>query len=88
MGSKVALTLLERALEALEQSTKMLKVALDLAKQGNQAEAERLRNEARTQRTISTLLMTEANSLNLNFRRPARSQPSPDTANTTAQVRN
>lgn len=61
MGSRAGLNLREQALEALEKSTKMFEVAFELLKQGNRAEAERLRNEARTQRTISTLLMAEAN---------------------------
>jgi len=49
------------ALEALEKSTKMFEVAFKLQTQGNQVEADRVRNEARTQRNISTILMTEAN---------------------------
>ncbi len=61
MGSREGLSLRERALEALEKSTKTLEVAFGLLKQGNQAEADRLRDEARKQRTISTLLMAEAN---------------------------
>ena len=63
MGSREGLTLREKALEALEKSTKMLQVALDLLTQGNQAESERVHKEARRQRTISTLLMVEANKL-------------------------
>lgn len=65
MGSREGLTLREKALEALEKSTKMLQVALDLMMQGNQIEATRVRQEARKQRTISTFLMAEANSLDL-----------------------
>jgi hypothetical protein len=41
----------------------MFAVAIELIKQGNGVEAERLRNEAHTQRTLSTLLMSEANRL-------------------------
>ena len=63
MGSREKMSLREMAVEALENSTTMLKVASALRKQGNQAEADRLRNEARTQRTVSTLLMAEANRL-------------------------
>jgi hypothetical protein len=59
------LTLRKRALEALEGSTKMLLVAVRLLKQGNRVEADRVREEARTQRTISTLLLAEANRLQL-----------------------
>lgn len=51
----------QQALEALEKSTKMYGVALNLMKQGNKAEGERVWNEARAQRTISTLLMSQAN---------------------------
>ena len=60
------LTLRKRALEALQRSTKMLEVAIRLLKQGNRAESDRVKSEARTQRTISTLLMAEANKLDLN----------------------
>ena len=67
MGSRDGLTLREKALEALESSTKMLQVALDLLTQGNQVEATRVRDEARKQRTISTLLMAEANNLDMNL---------------------
>ena len=66
MRNSDGLTLRKRALEALERSTKMLEVAIRLLKQGNRAESDRVRNEARTQRTISTLLMAEANNLELN----------------------
>ena len=60
------LALRQRALEALERSTRMLEVAVRLLKQGNRAESERVKSEARTQRTISTLLMAEANNLGIN----------------------
>ena len=63
MGTRDRLTLRERALESLEKSTKMLQVAMELLTQGNQAEATRLRKEARKQRILSTLLMAEANTL-------------------------
>jgi hypothetical protein len=53
----------KQALQALEKSTRMFDVAFDLLKQGNESEAERVRDEARAERTISTLLMAEANSL-------------------------
>lgn len=74
MGSREGLTLREKALEALERSTKMLQVALDLLTQGNQVESARVHKEARKQRTISTLLMAEANRLetNLNVVRSVR----------------
>lgn len=65
MRGSDGLTLRKRALEALERSTRMLEVAIRLLKQGNRAESERVKGEARTQRTISTLLMVEANNLEL-----------------------
>ena len=65
MRGSDGLTLRKRALEALERSTRMLEVAIRLLKQGNRAESERVKSEARTQRTISTLLMAEANNLEL-----------------------
>lgn len=63
MVGKDGLELRKKALEILEKSTKMLEVALTLMKQGNRAEADRVRDDARRQRTISTLLMAEANQL-------------------------
>ena len=65
MGTSEGLTLRKRALEALERSTRMLEVAIRLLKQGNRAESDRVKAEARTQRTISKLLMAEANNLEL-----------------------
>ncbi len=44
----------------------MLEVAIRLLKQGNRAESDRVKSAARTQRTISTLLMAEANNLEMN----------------------
>lgn len=57
------ITLRERAVEALQKSTRMLEVARRLFKYGNRTEAERVRREARAQRTISALLMAKANRL-------------------------
>ena len=68
MTSSEGLTLQQRALEALRTSTKMLKVASVLRRQGNKEEADRLRDEARTQRTISTLLMAEAQNREIDAR--------------------
>ena len=56
----------KRALDALKKSTRTLEVVSDLIKHGNRVEARRLLNEARTQRTISTLLMAEAHKLEMN----------------------
>jgi len=80
MGSREGLTLREKALEALEKSTQMLQVALDLLTQGNQAESAQVHKEARRQRTISTLLMAEANKLEMNLRM-ARSAQYPNSSN-------
>ena len=80
MGSREGLTLREKALEALEKSTKMLQVALDLMTMGNRVEAARVHQEARKQRTISTLLMAEANKLEMNLNM-ARAAHYPNSAN-------
>jgi hypothetical protein len=66
MGSRDGLALRQRALEALERSTRMLQVAIDLLEQGNSVESVRVRKEAQTQRAISTLLMAEAHNLERN----------------------
>lgn len=60
MDQHLALALRERALSALEASTNMLTVAQNLLQQGNQREANRLRNEARYKRNESILLMDQA----------------------------
>ena len=65
-GTRDELTLRKRALEALERSTQMLEIADRLLKQGNRVESDRVWTDARTQRTISTLLMAEANKLEIN----------------------
>jgi hypothetical protein len=63
MGSSEGLNLRRRALDALEKSTQMLEVALTLLKQGNRIESDKVRDYARRQRMISTLLMAEATQL-------------------------
>jgi hypothetical protein len=63
MGSTEGFALRQEAIEALKKSTTILKVACNLMEQGNYPEAERLRNEANTMRTISMLLMSEASDL-------------------------
>ena len=63
MGSRDGFAIRQQALETLEKSTKTLEVAYELLKQGNETEAKRLRNEARSQRTLSTILMTTADRL-------------------------
>ena len=66
MVTQEGFTLRKMAVEALEKSTRMLEVAMNLLKHGNRAEAERVRREARAQRTISTLLMAKASQLETN----------------------
>ena len=68
MGSQEGLALRQRALEALEKSTRMLQVAVDLFEQGNQQEADLVRKEAQFHRSISTLLMVEAQKLDTSTR--------------------
>jgi hypothetical protein len=63
MVSRNESTLRKQALEILEHSTKMLEVATHLLEQGNRTEANRLWKDARKERTISTLLLAEANTL-------------------------
>ena len=53
----------QQAMEALERSTTMLKVAGKLLDQGNVEEATRLRDQARAQRNVSVWLMAKANTL-------------------------
>ncbi len=63
MSKELSAPLREQALEALEESTKMLEVACNLLEQGNRKEAKRLQTEARTKRNVSVLLMVKANAL-------------------------
>lgn len=55
--------LIEQAVETLQESTTMLKVASNLLEQGNNEEAERLHQLARNKRNVSVLLMAKANAL-------------------------
>ena len=59
MQSAERLNLHRRALQALEDSTKKLKVAAQLLRAGNYREAERLQDEARTERNISVWLLAQ-----------------------------
>ena len=86
MGSREGLTLRQKALEALERSTKMLQVALDLMIQGNQVEAARVHKEARKQRTISTLLMAEASKLEMSLNLKSERYPNTTNRNTPAKA--
>jgi len=54
------LAIQQRALEALQKSTKTLEIAEQLLRVGNVREAERLRDEAREQRNVSVWLMAQA----------------------------
>jgi primosomal protein N' len=73
MGSKVSIPALrEQAMEALEESTKMLEVASNLLDQGNKEEAIRLTDEARAKRNVSVWLMSKANALEINSSQEAR----------------
>ena len=85
MGSRDGFSIRQRALEALEKSTKTLQVAYELLQQGNETEAKRLRNEARSQRTLSTILMTTADRLTIDHR-TVRSQRYPDSFNLPSRV--
>jgi hypothetical protein len=50
----------QKALEALQESTKTLEIAERLLDVGNIREAERLRDEAREKRNVSMRLMAQA----------------------------
>ncbi|HLN97006.1 MAG TPA: hypothetical protein VK208_00830 [Pyrinomonadaceae bacterium] len=63
MDREIAVALRERAMLALESSTKMLQVAQRLLEQGNSKEAARLQSEARYKRNESILLMDQASSV-------------------------
>jgi hypothetical protein len=63
MNQERSMPLREQAMEALEESTKMLEVACNLMEQGNRKEAERLHKAARSKRSVSVLLMARANAL-------------------------
>ena len=49
----------QKALEALQESTKTLEIAEQLLRVGNIKEAERLREKAREQRNVSVWLMRQ-----------------------------
>ena len=58
-----AVPLRERAVRALEESTRIFEQAFILLKQGRRKEAEQLRNNARAKRNDSVWLMAKANEL-------------------------
>ena len=57
------LTIRERAVRALEESTNILEKAFILLQQGRRAEADKMRSEARAKRNDSVWLMAKANEL-------------------------
>ena len=63
-SQELTLGLREQAIDALRSSTTMLNVAVQLLKQGNSREADRLRQEARAKRNESKLLMARLEGLN------------------------
>jgi len=75
MNNELSAPLREQALEALQESTKMLEVACNLLEQGNRKEAKRLQREARTKRNVSVLLMVKANALENTSRGKSASHP-------------
>jgi hypothetical protein len=54
------LSIQQKALEALQDSTRSLEIAEQLLKVGNVTEAQRLRDEAREQRNLSVWLMSQS----------------------------
>ena len=59
MGAENRETSQQKALEALQESTKTLEIAEQLLSVGNIKEAERLRAKAREQRNVSVWLMRQ-----------------------------
>jgi len=62
-NSEISLLLRRRALEAVSESTEMLKQALALLKLGDRLRAEQLQQAARAKRHSSVWLMQTANKL-------------------------
>jgi len=62
-NSEISLLLRKKAVEAVNESTEMLKQAVVLLKSGNRQQAEGLQNEARAKRNNSVWLMRKANKL-------------------------
>ena len=63
-------TIQQKALEALQKSTKTLEIAEQLLSVGNIKEAERLRDKAREQRNVSVWLMAQARGSDANPKGP------------------
>jgi hypothetical protein len=62
-NTEIGLLLRKRAVEAVHESTEMLKQALALRRSGNPEKAESLRKAAQTKRDNSVWLMRRANKL-------------------------
>jgi ribosome maturation protein Sdo1 len=62
-NSQVRLLLRKKAVEAVHESTDMLKQAFALIKSGNRQKAEELRKAAREKRDNSVWMMLKANKL-------------------------
>lgn len=60
-NSEISLLLRKKAVEAVHESTEMLKQAFALLKSGNRQRAEELQTEARAKRYNSMWLMRKAN---------------------------
>ena len=74
-NNQESMPLREQAMEALQESTSMLKVANNLLEQGNNEEAERLHHVARNKRNVSVLLMAKANALEHRVQEEGRASP-------------
>lgn len=62
-NSEISLILRKRAVEAVHESTEMLKQAFKLLKSGNREQAEGLQKAARAKRHNSMWLMRKANKI-------------------------
>lgn len=62
-NSEISLILRKRAVEAVHESTEMLKQAFKLLKSGNRQQAEGLQKAARAKRYNSMWLMRKANKI-------------------------
>ena len=60
METENQLAIRQKALDALRESTRILKIANQLVRVGNTKEAEVLRERARRKRYVSVLLMAQA----------------------------
>lgn len=63
MSNEQSIARRKQAMEALQESTTMLKVARNLLEQGNRKEAVRLQEGARAKCNVSVWLVAQANTL-------------------------